>query len=229
VAVEPSPIATQLDLVSHVAAGTVSIQVPPLPAAPTNVTETRTGDSFDVGWTPDPVTATAITSSTVTATSTDLALPVLTATVLGHAASAILPGVEPLTTYSIVVTESDATGTSPASDPLLVDTPASTVRPSVPTGIHAAWATTSGDGTGEMIVYWTASLPGDSPVDTYQVKIAAHDADPPTPSPQTNSVGGTATEDVFTAQFVDDWSIQVRAHNAAGWSSWSTAIVLGGL
>ncbi len=102
---------------------------PPLqpPAAPTGVQASlssfETAEEqpptlrFTVSWTPDPVNAGAITSSTVTATPTGgSTAPVLSATVTGS--SAVLQPLARNTTYLITVTSTDSEGTSEPSEPL---------------------------------------------------------------------------------------------------------------
>jgi hypothetical protein len=74
---------------------------------------------FDVSWTPDPANASAITSSTVTATPAGgSTAPVLTASVSGSASGAILQPLERNTSYLVTVTSTDAEGTSEPSEPL---------------------------------------------------------------------------------------------------------------
>jgi hypothetical protein len=33
----------------------------------------------------------------------------------------------------------------------------------------------------------------------------------------------------FTVDYIPNWTLTVQAHNAAGWSHWSTPFTLGGL
>lgn len=73
---------------------------------------------FIVRWVPAPETAGLITSSTVTATPVGSTAPVLTATVSGAGASAVIAPLARHTTYRITVTNSDAEGTSPESSPI---------------------------------------------------------------------------------------------------------------
>jgi hypothetical protein len=102
---------------------------PPLvpPAAPTEVTssliapvdpETPTPQQFQVSWVPAGETASLITSSTVTATPVGSSAPVLSASVSGTGTSALVGPLQTSTTYRITVTNSDAEGTSPASNPI---------------------------------------------------------------------------------------------------------------
>ena len=223
-AAAPSPNVGQIGLVSHGATGSVAISLPPIPDAPTAVHAVQVGDDFHVDWTPDPATAAMITSSTVTATPEGSSAPTLTATAQGTVTNVLIGPLQPETSYQITVTNTDSGGTGPASDPLTVATPTSTVPPSVPSGLTLRWNTAN-----QFIAYWTAAVPGDSPVDAYEVKASAYDADPPVPGPFTQSVDGGARNAVFMVDQTFDWSVRVRAHNAAGWGPWSAAVVLGGL
>jgi hypothetical protein len=101
---------------------------PPIapPEPPTNVTAYayRTGEEgesgpqdFSIGWTLAPETAGLITSSTVTAKPVGSSAPTLTATVSGAATGVVLGTLEPVTTYLITVTSTDAEGTSRESTP----------------------------------------------------------------------------------------------------------------
>ncbi|HEV7585914.1 MAG TPA: fibronectin type III domain-containing protein [Solirubrobacteraceae bacterium] len=107
--------------------------VPPVvpPAAPTGVTATQSnievGEKlelrFQVSWTPAPATAGLISSSTVTAAPVGSSAPVLTTTVSGGAATAVVGPLAPLTTYRITVTNTDAEGTSAPSTPIEATSP----------------------------------------------------------------------------------------------------------
>jgi len=85
---------------------------------------------FTVSWTPAAETAGLITSSTVTATPVGSSAPVLTATVSGPGTSVVLEPLERHTTYSIIVTNTDAEGTSQPSTPIEVSS--STKQPPPP-------------------------------------------------------------------------------------------------
>ncbi|HUH81417.1 MAG TPA: fibronectin type III domain-containing protein [Solirubrobacteraceae bacterium] len=75
---------------------------------------------LQVTWTPDPATASMITSSTVTAAPVGSGAPVLSTTVSGSGAT--LGPLEYHTTYSITVTTTDEEGTSQPSAPVEVTT-----------------------------------------------------------------------------------------------------------
>jgi hypothetical protein len=195
-----------------------------VPAAPTGLTAVQVGDQFNVGWKPASPTAPVITSSTVTATPVNSSAPVLKAKVGGPATSAVVRSLEPQTTYSITVVNADAGGRSSAGGPISVTTAKSTVPPSAPTVVTAHW--TAPAQPGDMLAaQWRASSPGDSPVDQYQINASPHDADP-APSPVTRSVSGSTLGAAFGVDDSVDWSVEVRAHNAAGWGAWSSAIIL---
>jgi hypothetical protein len=114
---------------------------PPIapPAAPTGVqaivSPIETGDEeepilrFQVTWTPAGETAALITSSTVTATPIGSIAPVLTATITGVGSGALLGPLQRHTNYSIIVTNSDAEGTSEASTPIEVNSSGSEPPP----------------------------------------------------------------------------------------------------
>jgi hypothetical protein len=101
------------------------------PAAPTGVTAAQSNVEvggklelrFQVSWAPAPATAGLITSSTVTATPVGSTAPLLSTTLSGGGTTAIVGPLQPLTTYKITVTNTDAEGTSPASTPIEAKSP----------------------------------------------------------------------------------------------------------
>jgi hypothetical protein len=105
---------------------------PPLqpPAAPTNVSasillsdEPPEDLRMTVGWSVAPETARLLKYSTVTATPVGSSAPVLTASPGSYFSSAVLQPVEPNTTYSVTVTNTDSEGTSPPSTPIEIRSP----------------------------------------------------------------------------------------------------------
>jgi hypothetical protein len=76
-----------------------------------------------VSWTVAPETARLLKSSTATATPVSSPAPVLSATVGSYFSSAVLQPVEPKTTYTVTVTNSDSEGTSPPSTPIEITSP----------------------------------------------------------------------------------------------------------
>jgi hypothetical protein len=146
--------------------------------------------------------------------------------VTGSAASGIIPTLQPQTTYLITVVSTTLSGPGPASYPLSVTTSPPTQPPGAPTGVSATWTNQNPSGpTDTFIVTWNAADPGDSPIDQYQIQ--ATDLDHGTSVTQT--VSGTTLTASFTEDWVPDWSIKVKAHNAFGWGPWSSAYTLGGL
>jgi len=190
----------------------------PVPGTPSGVTMSQVGDSLAVSWTAPATGAVAITSTTVTATPVGGGA-VLTATAPGPATSVQVNGVAPSTTYSVTVASTDASGTGPASAAVTFTTHAATTAPTAPTGLTAAWNA----GSTGIVAAWVAPDAGDSPIDDYQVAVAQSD---PT-GPPTNVDAGTATSATLTGfDSTLDWSVHVRAHNAAGWGPWSTSVVV---
>jgi hypothetical protein len=200
--------------------------VVPAPQAPSAVTAEQSADELQVSWTPNGVNPIAVISSTLTATPDDPTASILTATISGSATTGLIGPLQPRTTYQITVASTTIGGTSPASDPVSVTTAAASVLPSAPTGVVADWATPDPvDTTDTLIVTWSASDPGDSPVDQYQVTITGSDG----AGTFTQTVSGTTLEASFAVDYTPDWSVTVSAHNAAGWGPWSDPITLGGL
>jgi hypothetical protein len=209
---------SQLNLVSHTATATITSAMPPVPSAPTGVTVSQSGDDLAVGWQPPAVGADAITSSTLTATPVGAPSdPTLTATVSGASTSAPIVGVQPATTYSVTVHSTDAAGSGPESDPATFLTEVATVPPQAPSDVQTSWPDST---TPEIVVTWIAPDPGNSPIDDYQVSATG------TGTIVTDA--GTATEAVIVVpEGADAWTVTVRAHNAAGWSEWSTPVTQG--
>jgi fibronectin type III domain protein len=196
------------------------LTVPP-PGAPTGVTAVQVGDEFQVSWTPA-VNPAVITSSTITATPVGSTAQVVSATETGSATTGFVGSLQPMTTYQIIVVSTDAGGSSPPSSPITLTTQPATVVPSAPTNVTAHW-TAPGAANDQLVASWTAAVPGDSPTDQYQITISGSDG----AGTFTQTVAGS----VLTASFSDDipdWSIKVRAHNAAAWGPWSATFVLGG-
>lgn len=192
------------------------------PGAPTAVTATQNGDQFQVGWTPGVTNPAVITSSTITATAVGSGATV-SATVSGSAASGLVGPLDPNTTYEVTVTSTDAGGSGPASGAITVTTGAASTPPAAPTGVKARWSA-PGSPTDTLVASWKAAVAGDSPTDAYQVTIVGSDGG----GTFTQSVSATALSATFTVSDQPDWSVKVRAHNAAGWGPWSATYRLGG-
>jgi hypothetical protein len=195
-----------------------------VPGAPTNMTVTRSGGQFHVSWKDDPTAPPAlIASSTVTATPVNSTASVVTATVSGSATSALIGPLEPHTTYRITVASTDAAGSSAASAAVSITTGASTIRPGAPTGLSAYW-TSPGSPGDTLVASWKAAPPGDSPTDEYQITITGSDGG----GTYTKTVSGSTLTATFAVNDIPDWTIKIRAHDVAGWGSWSAPHTLGG-
>jgi hypothetical protein len=196
----------------------------PVPGAPTKVTAFQTSDQFEVAWSPAVAIDAVITSSTITATPVGSTAPILTNTVSGTNATGLIGPLQPQTTYAITVVNTTIGGSSPPSTPIDVKTVPASVVPQAPTSVTAVWGGAN-DTTGTIFVNWHASIGGDSPVDQYQITINGSDGG----GTFTQTVPGTVLTASFTVSDIPDWSVTVRAHNAAGWSAWSARTTLGGL
>ena len=225
-AVNPTFIATDGygDIVYN--AGAAAYLVVPVPAAPTGVTAVQSGDQFQVSWTPLEVNPAAVTLSTLTATPVNSTASILTTTVAGAATNGVIASLQPQTTYQITAVNTTLGGSSPASTPLSVTTEVASVAPSAPTNVMARWTNPDPTGTNDtLIATWQAAVPGDSPIDQYQITIIGSDG----AGTFTNTVSGTTLTASFTVDYTPNWSVTVQAHNAIGWGPSSTVFTLGGL
>ena len=196
----------------------------PAPATPSGVKAIQVGDQFQVSWTQSTNPA-LISASTVTATPVGSTAPVLTVTVSGSGTSGLVGPLPALTTYQITVLSTDAGGSSPASSPISATSAAGSVPPSAPTAVFVHL--TNPGNPGDMLAAgWAVAGGGNSPVDQYQVTATVYGDTGPTPITQT--VSGSMLSAYLAADDGDDWSVQVRAHDAAGWGPWSTPTILGG-
>ena len=148
----------------------------------------------------------------------------VTAAVSGNGATARVGPLEPRTTYQITVASTDPAGLSASSAAVSITTGASSIPPGAPTGVSAYW-TAPGPPNDTMVVNWKAPPPGDSPTDEYRVTIT----NPDTGNTVTQTVSGSAVSASFAVSDVPDWTIQVQAHDAAGWGHLSTSYLLGGV
>jgi Fibronectin type III domain len=200
--------------------------VVPVPSAPTDVAVVQSGDQFQVSWTPNGANPLAFVSSTLTATPVDSTAPTLTISVTGSAATGLIGPLQPQTTYQVTVVSSTVGGSGPASTPIEAMTAAASIPPSAPTGVTAQWAVADPAGdTDTLVVRWMASVPGDSPVDQYQVTITGSDG----AGTLTQTVDGATLTTFFAVSVTPDWSVTLRAHNSVGWGPWSTPVRRGGL
>jgi hypothetical protein len=197
----------------------------PVPQAPTGVTAVQSGDQAAVSWTPTGVNPAAIISSTLVATDVASA-SVVTTTVSGTATNGLVGPLQPQTKYNITVVNTTIGGTSPASAPVPLTTAAASIVPSAPTGVKAYWTSLDPVGaTDTLVASWNAAVPGDSPIDKYEVTISGSDGG----GTFTQTVSGATLTAIFTVDFTPNWTVTVRAHNAAGWGPASTPFTLGGL
>ena len=207
-------------------AGANAYLIVPVPAAPTGVTAVQSGDQFQVAWTPNGVNPVAVTSSTLTATPVNSTASILTTTVTGPATNGVIPSLQPQTTYQITVVSTTISGSSPASAPINVTTEAASIAPSAPTSVTASWSNPDPTGTTDTLVAtWPAAVPGDSPIDQYQITITGSDG----AGTFTQTVSGTTLTAYFTVDYIPNWSVTVQAHNAVGWGHSSSPVTLGGL
>lgn len=207
-------------------AGAAAYLVVPLPAAPTGVTTVQSGDQFQVSWMPLGVNPAAVVSTTVTAAPVNSPAAVLTTTVAGPATNGIISSLQPQTTYQITVVNTTISGSSPASAPIRVTTSPASIPPSAPAGVSASWANLDPTGaTDTLVATWQAADPGNSPIDLYLVTITGSDG----AGAFTQTVSGTTLIAIFTVDYVPNWSVTVRAHNAFGWGPLSGVFPLGGL
>lgn len=207
-------------------AGANAYLIVPVPAAPTGVTAVQSGDQFQVAWTPNGVNPAAITSSTLTATPVNSTASILTTTATGPVTNGVIASLQPATSYQITVVSTTIGGSGPPSAPITVTTEAASVAPSAPTNVVASWSNPDPTGTNDTLVAtWSAAVPGDSPVDQYQITITGSDG----AGTFTQTVDGTTLTTYFTVDFIPNWTVTVQAHNAAGWGPASTPVGLGGL
>ena len=209
-------------------AGANAYLIVPIPLVPTGVAAVQSNDQFQVSWTPKGVNPVAIISSTLTAAPVNNpAASNLTVTVTGAVTNGTIPTLQPATMYQVTVVSTTIGGSSPASAPISVTTSPATVPPSAPTGVAASWQVPDPTGSTDSItVSWQASVPGNSPVDEYQIVIGGSDGG----GTFTNMVFGTTLTTYFNGMdYIPNYSGTVQAHNAAGWGLASAAFHLGGL
>ncbi len=212
------------ELVNSNAAGFLVLQaLPAVPAAPL-VTAVQVGMSLQVSWTADASVVNAISSSLVTVARADGSGTNLTTSVGSAVTTVTLGPVTAATAYTVSVVSNDVAG---ASRPGLfsITTPAATQVPDAPSISYIWW---SGSTYGLVAASWTAPNAYSSPIDQYEVSVTWRDGDVQTPNKDV-LVSGTTLSAYVAADNTSDWSVQVRAHNAAGWGAWSTPRSLGGL
>lgn len=198
----------------------------PVPGAPAGVTVAQAGDQFLVAWTPSGINPLAVTSSTLTATPVNSPSATLVTTVTNSAANGAIPLLQPQTTYQVTVANNALSGSGPASVPITLTTAAATIAPLAPTNVLASWSNLNPTGTTDTLVaQWSPADPGNSPIDQYLITITGSDGG----GTFINSVSGGTLTTYFSVDYIPNWTVQVKAHNAAGWGSASAPVTLGGL
>ena len=114
-----------------------------------------------------------------------------------------------------------------STTPVTFSTGADAMPPPPPTSISAWWTGQVAPGL-SLGVRWAASAAGTNTVDSYDVRVIWQDGDNPGGTYDQVVSGQTQTA-YFAVDNTSNWSIQVRAHDAAGWGAWSTSIVIGGV
>lgn len=148
--------------------------------------------------------------------------PAFTTTVNGQATSGLLGPLDPSTTYDVSVVSSNASGSTQPSSPLTLTTGKSVLAPGVPSGVVVS-GIGIGSTTNTFTVGWSPSTYGDSPTDQYRVRIFGTDGG----GIHVVTVSGTTLSTTLNVSNAGaTWYIQVRAHDAAGWSAWSRALPL---
>jgi hypothetical protein len=204
------PVSAQLNVVSHAAVVPVTVIRPLAAAAPTLVRARQSLDQLDVRWSPSKETAPYISSSLITATPVGgSTAPVLTAFTAGTAKRGLVSGLVASTTYSVTVANNDGGGPGATSKAILIKTHRATIRPGAPT-ITYAW--------GYADIRWSAPSAGNSAIDEYEVSAAGGG------QTITSYVSGSTLSDYLSPQSADSLTVKVRAHNAAGWGSWSAPV-----
>ena len=190
------------------------------------LTAVQSGDQFQLAWRPNGVNPVAVTSSTLTATPVNSTASLLTTTVTGPATNGTIASLQPQTTYQITVVSATIGGSSPSSTPITVTTEVASVAASAPTNVLASWSNHDPSGTSDtLIATWSAAVPGDSPIDQYQITITGSDG----AGTFTQTVSGTTLTAYFTVDDIPNWRVTVQAHNAVGWGPASNPVTLGGL
>jgi hypothetical protein len=210
----------QQNKVSHSFSDNVDIGVPPVPGAPQNLQVRQTGPNLEVSWAAPTTGSSSLLRSTITATPRT-GSP-FTLVVPAAVTSGLLANVAPSTTYAVTVTSTSYTGTGPAAaESFTTEVP--TVAPGAPQSVSASW--TSTDSPANLSVSWGSTVPGNSPID--RLEIRALPVNSGTTSPLDVVISAPATAYSFgNANNSVSWQVTVRAHNAAGWGPWSTAVLV---
>jgi hypothetical protein len=225
--VAPYPSEAQLNLVSHTATDTITVFQPPLPGQPTGVQASRVGDRLVVSWVPAAATQGYVTQTQIVATPVgNPAVPPASGNIGGTAKIGTVGVVEPNVTYRIGVISDDAAGAGIESEAIEYTTPPSTVAPSAPTELRTWWLSPS-EPIGTYAVAWAEPTPGDSPVDEYEIQAVPVETEEAKTITLYEPASSTETE--ITGDSETQWKVTVRAHNAAGWGTWSAVVERGGV
>ena len=114
----------------------------------------------------------------------------------------VITSLQPQTTYQITAVSTTIGGSSPASTPINVTTEVASVAPSAPTNVVASWSNPDPSGaTDTLVATWSAAVPGDSPIDQYQITITGSDG----AGTFTNTVSGTTLTTYFNVDYIPNW------------------------
>jgi hypothetical protein len=102
-------------------------------------------------------------------------------------------------------------------------TQAPTIAPGAPQSVSASWTTT--DSPANLSISWGATDPGNSPIDRFEIQAL------PMNSGTTSALDAVISAPAGAYSFGNadnsvSWQVTVRAHNAAGWGPWSTAVLV---
>lgn len=145
------------------ASAAVTPTAPTVPGAPTGVTAAAGDGTANVSWTAPPNGGSPITSYTVTPYLGAVAQTPTTITGSPPTTSVTVTGLTNFSTYTFVVTATNAIGSGPASAPSAAVTPTGPTVPAAPTGVSAV----AGNATAN--VSWTAPSNGGSPITSYTI------------------------------------------------------------
>jgi uncharacterized protein (DUF58 family) len=95
-------------------------------------------------------------------------------------------------------------------------------QPGAPTITLARWNTMT-----QIVVFYSAAPAGRSATTNYQVRATS--LGDGSFGPVMVKTGPILEAALTMPSWTPDWSIRVRARDAAGWGSWSKAVVVGGL
>jgi hypothetical protein len=91
-----------------------------------------------------------------------------------------------------------------------------------------AWWLSPSPVTGTWAVHWTEPKPGDSAISKYEIVSVPGEPEVASTLASHEPPGGIL-ETTFTGASETQWTMKVRARNAAGRGSWSAPVTLGGI